>query len=164
MQHQHCNLLLQRSQNMVCSLLKHTKPWPSSQTPANHNKFFEVAHSPPQKHHIAVMYLEQYKFKVVPFSEQFTSNVDTKFNLNSADTGLTTRLLPLSTSTLLPRTTNGKFSTSDGLACPKLIAKILSNQATLETDSAQKQVLWKVLPEWETHHANCQGCQMTSSH
>jgi hypothetical protein len=107
----------------------------------------EVAHSPPQKHHIAVMHLEQYNFKVVPFSEQFTSNVDTKYNLNSADTGLTTRLLPLSTSTLLPRTTNGKFSTSDGLACPKLTAKILSNQVTLETDSAQKQVLWKVLPE-----------------
>lgn len=29
----------------------------------------------------------------------------------------TTRLLPPSTSTLLPRTTNGKFSGSDGLAC-----------------------------------------------
>lgn len=46
-------------------------------------------------------------------------SADNPFKLGSCE-NLTTRLLPPSTSILFPNTTNGKFSGSDGLACPSI--------------------------------------------
>ncbi len=55
MQRQHCNPPLQKSQSKVYSLLKHTRPWLSSQTPTHHdplNKF-----RPHHPHNLSMVFL-----------------------------------------------------------------------------------------------------------
>ncbi len=151
MQHQHCNPLLPKSQNKVYSLLKHTIPWPSSQTPTD-QRIHSTSSGP-----------------IIPVTSNLKPSdpdVSTSWPQTRRWQLLTTRLLPLSTSTLLPRTTKGKFSGSDGLACPKkTVQKYIQYPPTIKQIPHNKsKFLQKSLPEWETPHANCQGCQMISSH
>ena len=56
---------------------------------------------------------------------------------------LTTRLLPSSRSTLLPSTTNGKFSGSDGLACT---TKLLTESMDTDVQAADAPLLLLASP------------------
>ena len=113
-QFQHWSLLWQKSHSKVCFPWSHTMLLPSSQTPECWNE------NPNQQKKNVAGGIQNFN---LPLKRKGEERKRWRRRIR-----LTTRLLPPSISILFPRTTNGKFSGSVGLACPiNQIRKVLIN-------------------------------------